>query len=190
MTLNITQRDKKILVFLAAFIIVIPSIVWGILPLIDNIMETSAQIKIVKSDVLEMQTQIKLYDSSVQQNEALKKESAEITAKFYPVMQSQDVDRLVTGIILSNSLTSTGLEIEAIETAKNISPYYTSSLKEGSQTLSMYNVSLKAMGSSVNVAAFIDNITNNYPAIHVDYFTILPGSTDLVQMQIQIYMYN
>lgn len=190
MTLKLTERDKKILVFLAAFVIVIPVFVWGILPLADKVMETKASLDAVKADVFEMQSKIQLYDTSVAENTSLKEEKQSIGASYYPTMQSQEVDRLITGIILNNGLTSTGLEISSIESEKNIAPYYTSGLKAGNAELYTYTVSLRAQGSKESVVSLIDDITNNYQGIHVDYFTILPGTTYLIQMQLQIYMYK
>lgn len=125
-TTEITDRDKKLLLFLAIFVIVV---VFGFF-IIRPLAETDAALKeeLAVQEELQIRTQQKLMLlPSMQANvEKTEEELAAAAEDFYPVMKSQEIDKLLTGIALSWGLESRQLVIQMPEGEMILDPFYAS----------------------------------------------------------------
>lgn len=125
-TTEITDRDKKLLLFLAIFVIVV---VFGFF-IIRPLAETDAALKeeLAVQEELQIRTQQKLMLlPSMQANvEKTEEELAAVAEDFYPVMKSQEIDKLLTGIVLSWGLESRQLVIQMPEGEMILDPFYAS----------------------------------------------------------------
>ena len=122
-TTEITDRDKKLLLFLAIFVIVV---VFGFF-IIRPLAETDAALKeeLAVQEELQIRTQQKLMLlPSMQANvEKTEEELAAAAEDFYPVMKSQEIDKLLTGIALSWGLESRQLVIQMPEGEMILDPF-------------------------------------------------------------------
>ena len=125
-TTEITDRDKKLLLFLAIFVIVV---VFGFF-IIRPLAETDAALKeeLAVQEELQSRTRQKLMLlPSMQANvEKTEEELAAAAEDFYPVMKSQEIDKLLTGIALSWGLESRQLVIQMPEEEMILDPFYAS----------------------------------------------------------------
>lgn len=125
-TTEITDRDKKLLLFLAIFVIVV---VFGFF-IIRPLAETDAALKeeLAVQEELQIRTQQKLMLlPSMQANvEKTEEELAAAAKDFYQVMKSQEIDKLLTGIALSWGLESRQLVIQMPEGEMILDPFYAS----------------------------------------------------------------
>lgn len=125
-TTEITERDKKLLLFMAVFIIVV---VFGFF-IIRPLAETDAALKdeLVMQEDIQLRTQQKLMLlSSVEANVEKTEEELDAAAKeFYPVMKSQEIDKLLTEIVLKWGLDPKQLTIQMPESEMILEPFYAS----------------------------------------------------------------
>ena len=110
-TMEITERDKKLLLFMAFFVIVLGFGFFVIRPLSQA--DAELKIELENQQELMMETQQKLVMLPAMESSLVKtQEELEEAAKdFYPVMKSQEIDRLLTGIVVSKGLESRQMTI-------------------------------------------------------------------------------
>lgn len=123
-----TERDKKLLVFLASFLIIVGFAVLVFLPgmekidalnlEVDEAVETQQEMEIKVASLLQMN---KNYEDTADQYQKAVKD-------FYPLMKSQEVDRLLTEIVLKCGLTATQLNIVMPGEPVVLTPYVGSAL--------------------------------------------------------------
>lgn len=111
MKFEMTERDKRLLIFLAIFVIVVCIGYWGILPVIKDMNQ-------LKYDTLEEQQIKQTNDMKVAQLPILEKENEEyekdiISAKsdFYGMMDADEIDRLFTTMALDYNLYAYAMDI-------------------------------------------------------------------------------
>ena len=125
-TTEVTERDKKLLLFMAVFVIVV---VFGFF-IIRPLAETDAALKdeLVMQEDMQLRTQQKLMLlSSVEANVEKTEEELDAAAKeFYPVMKSQEIDKLLTEIVLKWGLDPKQLTIQMPESEMILEPFYAS----------------------------------------------------------------
>lgn len=123
MNTKMTERDKKLLIFLAFFIVIVGFGYWGIRPLAKSIMEYNDSIEEQK---LERDlTELKLMELPiiVAENEELEGKIVEARKDFYPMMTSDEIDKLFTGMALDYNLYAYDLDITMPDSEAVIAPY-------------------------------------------------------------------
>lgn len=133
--MQMTERDKKLLIFLAVFVIVVGIGYWGIRPLIMDVIDIKDHI--VEADDTWTLNQMKIAEIPVLEadNDVYEEEIKEARQHFYPMMKSDQIDKLMTGMVLSYNLYSYDLSIkmptaEASSTAYKYSEKYLSDIAE------------------------------------------------------------
>lgn len=107
---TLTQRDKKLLVFLACFVLIVVFGWFLAKPLLDKGMEKGDQISEVQAEKEMLETKLMQYpvmDKKVADSE---EQVSQYEEKFYGMLKSQGVDKLITEKALG-----AGLKIERME---------------------------------------------------------------------------
>ena len=101
MKIELTQRDKKLLTFLGVFVIVVCIGYWGILPQIKGAQE-------YKDEIEEQRTLRDIYDQKISllmdveaNNEQLEGFISGAKDNYYPVMDSDAIDKLITNKVIN-----------------------------------------------------------------------------------------
>lgn len=116
-SMKITERDKKLLVFLAAFLVFVGVTVLGILPAHDWNNELEGEITAAEQMKSKMDETILTAEASKSSYKKLQTEFLEESAGFYDLMENQGIDRTVTSEILA-----CGLEIQNMTITQQADP--------------------------------------------------------------------
>ena len=123
MQMQMTEKDKKLIVFLAIFVILVAGGYWGIYPVISNIFSVQEQIEdeqvLMDENVLKV-AQAPLYSAD---NEQIEADMATLKESFFPVMSSAQVDKYMTGLILDYQLYAYDLSINMPQEEAKNEPY-------------------------------------------------------------------
>lgn len=123
MTVNVTERDKKLLAGLAVFCAAVLFFLYVFLPLYTANAAIRQQIRENEERVSQMQQKEAGLPALRAQNEAQKKALAKAQQELYPMMKSQEIDRLLTGKTLRCGLSARKLQITMPKEAANVIGY-------------------------------------------------------------------
>ncbi|MCL2865341.1 MAG: hypothetical protein FWE25_07370 [Lachnospiraceae bacterium] len=118
-----TERDKKLLMFLFLFVIVVAFVWWILLPSIDRISAVKADMdaaKMVKADIERKADRLPNIEETLHENQ---KELTALTEAFFPLMQAQEIDNLLTSKALSYGLSIRQLNIGTITSPAELVSY-------------------------------------------------------------------
>ena len=136
MQMKMTEKDKKLIVFLSVFVILVVGGYWGIYPMVRNIISYNSQIQDAR-DTKEMNevkiAQVPLLETD---NDKLEAQIKEQKNNFFPVMTSDQVDRYMTGLILDYQLYAYDLDIHMPEEEAAVEPYQYSEKAKALENLS------------------------------------------------------
>lgn len=111
MKFEMSEKDRKLLVMLSIFVIVVCIGYWGIRPTIKGIVEINKD----KEEALDLQAENeqKIAQLTMVQAENEQKEAQiqEYKGKYYKIMTSAEIDKYITGMILERNLNSYDLSI-------------------------------------------------------------------------------
>lgn len=190
--MKLTERDKKLLRMLAYFVVITGFGAFVFRPLIRNNAELGDRIILLEARKEEM-------DARIAQQQGLEKRRNELadlyrisTREFYPMLGSEEVDREITGIILSCGMQALNLNIVMPQEGVVLMPYVHAeeaaeielpgNLQESISTAEenaagetadarsfIYApvVAFTASGSEAQAAELIDKLYREYPAIRV-----------------------
>lgn len=116
MTTKLTNRDKKLLVFLAVFLLVVGLGGGVILPLLEknrSVGEKAAEAQLVK---LERERKVAAVASAEKAKEKEKERYSEIKKEFSDVVPSREIDKMLTEEALARGVTITNMSISMPET--------------------------------------------------------------------------
>lgn len=187
---KVTERDKKLLIFLAAFLIVVGCILLIVKPGLKQAGDLREEIATSRISKEEMDDKILSIPALEMQLDAKSKEWENINTMFYPIMESRDIDRIVTNEVLACEVNSRSLQI-AINThkASNVVDFQTAILKDdttGEKELvsELYTASINLVveGSEANVRTLTDRFVNDYDAVRVVSMTYSTEDNIFVEM--------
>ncbi|MCR5232557.1 MAG: hypothetical protein K6E53_01420 [Lachnospiraceae bacterium] len=123
MQTTLTERDKKLLIFLSLFVIVVGIGYWGLRPIYKNIKETDEAIE--EAQALKESNELKISQLPVYEkdNEELEKDIVAARQSFYPIMSSDEIDKMFTTMVLDYNLYSYFLRISIDEEELQSEPY-------------------------------------------------------------------
>ena len=96
----LTQRDKKLLGFLAIVIVLFVFIRLLIMPQMEQYFDLDTEIELAELEKHEMNLKIVSVEGTKKRNEELKEELLDASEAYYPMLSSQEIDREITGIFL------------------------------------------------------------------------------------------
>lgn len=123
MQIQMTERDKKLIVFLAIFVIVVAGGYWGIYPIVTKIITTNMELQ--DAQIERDKNEIKIAQLSLieMENENLEAEIVDAREDFFPIMTSDQVDKYMTGLILDYNLYAYDLSISMPTDEATVEPY-------------------------------------------------------------------
>lgn len=96
----LTQRDKKLLGFLAIVLVLFVFIRLLIMPQMEQYFDLDTEIELAELEKHEMNLKIVSVEGTKKRNEELKEELLDASEAYYPMLSSQEIDREITGIFL------------------------------------------------------------------------------------------
>lgn len=131
--MQLTERDKKLLIFLAIFVIVVGIGYWGVVPQIRAINE-------INDDIISEQDKMFLDDIKVSELPLLIDDNKELEAgivdarsHFYPMMTSDGIDKMLTFMVLDYNLHAYDLSIDMQTEEASLDAYMYSNKYEEDQ---------------------------------------------------------
>lgn len=123
MQLQMTERDKKLIVFLAIFVILVAGGYWGVYPAVKGIIAVNEQIADARA--LRELNEVKIAQAPLieAENQNMKGDLSDLRGDFFPMMTSAQVDRYLTGLILDYGLYAYDLDIAMPTAEAQVEPY-------------------------------------------------------------------
>lgn len=123
MKMEITQRDVILLKVAFTILILVLGVRFLVMPQIEKMQESATRLEATKVIVDERQSKIDSISLLEQEKVKLTEEFQAMSSPYYSVMESREIDELITGIALKHKLFPMSLVIE--EKSHDIFPAYT-----------------------------------------------------------------
>lgn len=181
--MNLKPQDIVLLKVLSCIVIAFFMLRFLILPGIDRHEALVLEKEALSGEKLEMEETIAgraLMEETIEKQEAALLESSK---EYYGVLESRQVDEIITGLILKHKMEPrylrVGLPADTVAPAYQ-APAATSGEGEKEETEAFYvhetTVNITMLGTERQFREFLDDIVKNAPAIQVRSFTMQPSS--------------
>lgn len=182
MNMTITESDKRLLSFLAAFLLAVMFIFLVFKPLYEKNQEIKTEVAIAKEEEITMDTKASLAEDMMTKEQTAKEELARTAQRFYPLLESQEAENMVTILMLNHQLqvenlsivmptTQSGLKWYQYSENAQIQPAETEAQSEVKPEtgFGVYTarISCTAEGQLSDITAFLDDVSVSYPAISI-----------------------
>lgn len=182
----LTERDKKLLYFLAVVVMVAVFGVLLILPQWEKHTKLQDELQTAQINQADMEASIASLDSITKNNAIAKKDYETASKDFYEVMESHAAERMITQIVLSHNLTTSTFDISTTPQQAEMTAYIASQLGQSQGVTA--DQALEAMNGgdekttdtkeeeSTGEEETVEESVND---MYVDYITLTAsGSTD------------
>lgn len=205
MTLKVTERDKKILLVLAVFLIVFGLIAGVLVPLMESTQKLGEEITEAELEKQEKEMKVMALPGMKTRMEKAEEELAAMQEKYYPVMKSVEIDRMMTNTAVKCGIQVSDMDIKmpdftAYTTLLNYGDLVYGAKQENSEDTpfdGMYTASLtmNMTGSRENLQSMLDVTISQEPRQRVTDFSWQKnqkeGSSEFtLNMSVDIYMYQ
>lgn len=121
--LTLTPKDRKLLVVLGVFVVVVGFCYWGIRPVVTKINRLNEQIEDEKD--VQALNELKISELPLLRtdNEKLEGQIEDARNYYYDIMTSDEVDKYFTNMVLSYNLNSYDLTIQMPTECSALEPY-------------------------------------------------------------------
>lgn len=179
MNMTITDNDRKLLGLLAAFLVAAAFLFFVFQPLAAKNEQLEAELKAARTEEADIDNKAALAGDMKQKEQAVTEQMKQVLARFYPVMQSQEAERMVTTLMLNHNLDIQSLTVIMPEKAADLDWYqYSQSAAsygqpaEGEEkqiALPLYvaKVTCVTEGKKEDLWSLVDDISTGYPAISI-----------------------
>lgn len=169
MKLTITEHDKKLLYFLAIFVIVVGFGGLVIRPLVVANLQMSKKLEQAQEEKSNLEQKVGLSTSSKKVYDSLSKDLEKSVSDFYPMMKSEEIDKMITDLLLDYGVFSRDLDIQMGTEEVQVKPYGKESVEEDDISTGVYaaEVSLTATGKRNTLQKVIDTLGRDYKAIRI-----------------------
>lgn len=181
MNMIITERDKKLLGFLAAFLIALMFFLLVFKPLAAKNKQIKSELRVATEQEIDFDNKAASAQDMALQEEQTKEQLGNVLARFYPMQQSQTAERMITTLMLNHNMDIQSLTVTMPETASVIKWYqYTEAGREAEITppksseetenvLSLYTARVTCVleGDDQDLWQLVDDISDHYPAISI-----------------------
>lgn len=197
MTTKMTERDKRLLYILCIALFIVIFVRFVFVPCMDRQGELEIELQTARDTQTQMETEIAALswvDGAIEKNTAALRTA---NRALYDTLSNDELDDLVTGLVLSHDLVPMNLSIQTAA-AKTIPAYFASSLAarlNASNTASSApdtqadgavspiaaaatdyvltaTVTSSVTGTRENFLALLDTLKAQYPAIRVESFSL------------------
>ena len=124
--MKFTERDKKLIVFLLLFLLIVGIGYFVVRPLYEKVGQLQAQADELELQVEQTQNYLVRLPQLRRVNEELQGQKRDELQIFYPYMESQELDKMITGLTLHESLGAKNLTITIPDEPYVITPYFLS----------------------------------------------------------------
>lgn len=188
MNMTVTESDKKLLSFLAAFILVCLFIFFVFRPLTEKNKTLEKEISEARQEEITIDKSASLSEDMSKLEQSVREQMTTVLQRFYPMLQSQETGNIVTVLMLNHGLQIQNLQITMPEKTSNLKWYQyaeeveTQFPEEAAQEETMQEeivrdeesfgvyaarISCTAEGNKDDLMALVDDISENYPAISI-----------------------
>lgn len=195
---ELSSREKKMLYFLFCFLIVVGS--WMFL--INPSLEKGKKLKQEYNDVLlentNKQIELMQYITAPQELKEIKQQLVDIIKKYNAMLPDEEIDRLLTTLLINHSLTPTRLtigEIQPVNLNNNDENNQNNEETTIESTIYQVSVDMTVSGTMTQINNAIDDL-NNQDGIQISAFSY-SKSTDQNNTRVEnqtlkviIYMVN
>lgn len=202
MTLKLTERDKKLLVILAVFILIVGIGAGVLMPLMDKGQELQEKAADARIEQQEREQKVVSLPVLRDRESTVLSNIEEMKKEFYPVMKSMEIDKMLTELALSKGLTVKDLDIKMpsqgeYSTIKNYTAFTDESETETANDGVTYNgiytaaVSMTLHGSRGEIQSMMDDCAANEPGMRITDFTwqkVKESEARTLGMTLEIYM--
>ena len=205
MTLKVTERDKKILLVLAVFLIVLGLIAGVLMPLMENTQKLGEEIAEAEVEKQEKEMKVAALPGMRSRMEKAEEELSAMQERYYPVMKSVEIDRMMTNTAVNCGIHVLDMDIKmpdftSYTTLVNYGDIVYGVEQENSENTpfdGMYTASLtmNMTGSRENLQSMLDVTVSQEPRQRVTDFSWQKnqkeGSSEYtLSMSVDIYMYQ
>lgn len=205
MTLKVTERDKKILLVLAVFLIVLGLIAGVLMPLMENTQKLGEEIAEAEVEKQEKEMKVAALPGMRSRMEKAEEELSAMQERYYPVMKSVEIDRMMTNTAVNCGIQVLDMDIKmpdftSYTTLLNYGDIVYGVEQENSENTpfdGMYTASLtmNMTGSRENLQSMLDVTVSQEPRQRVTDFSWQKnqkeGSSEYtLSMSVDIYMYQ
>ena len=205
MTLKVTERDKKILLVLAVFLIVLGLIAGVLMPLMENTQKLGEEIAEAEVEKQEKEMKVAALPGMRSRMEKAEEELSAMQERYYPVMKSVEIDRMMTNTAVNCGIQVLDMDIKmpdftSYTTLLNYGDIVYGVEQENSENTpfdGMYTASLtmNMTGSRENLQSMLDVTVSQEPRQRVTDFSWQKnqkeGSSEYtLSMSVEIYMYE
>ena len=124
--MKFTERDKKLIVFLSLFLLIVGIGYFVVRPLYEKVGQLQAQADELELQVEQTQNYLVRLPQLRKVNEELQGQKRDELQIFYPYMESQELDKMITGLTLHESLGAKNLTITIPDEPYVITPFFLS----------------------------------------------------------------
>lgn len=119
MTLKLTERDKKLLVFLAVFVLLVGGGLGLIYPLLTKGQDLQDQLVNAQMEQMEKKQKVDSLSAIKEGKKAVETEVAKIQQEFYEITPSMKIDKMFTNMALSHGAQVKDLDISMPASGEN-----------------------------------------------------------------------
>ncbi len=123
MKMEMTKRDKQLLLFLGVFVILVGFGYWGIRPQVRSIKELNLDIEAARDLRTINDMKLAMLPLEKADNEALEKQVLTVRENFYPIMKSDELDKHFTEMALGYGLSVYSMDISREDEEVESKPY-------------------------------------------------------------------
>lgn len=199
-----TERDKKLLSGLGFFVVVAIFAVFLILPLRSENKRMKEEIEANREEIALMKEKEGQLPSISREHEERLGQMALLQEEVYPMLKSQEIDRLLMEKVSASGLSARKLQITMPEEAANVAGYGRSaddgSNPDGKDGIWLAQVVMEVTGSMESMDRLIDNLSLDTPGVRIagliwsssgrtaDALTGMPQQYDILNLQLEIVM--
>ncbi len=164
MKLKVTEQDKRLLSILSALAMATAFLILGIIPLHRKNQDMNAMVEAIAADVEEKQKKLVTLAQVKSVEEENRNRLERIQESLYPMLESQEIDRILTEMALAYGLSVRKMEIQmpngpsSLPAFKEEKTPASMGLEIGTDSVYQALVLLEIIGSKEGKAGFLDAI--------------------------------
>lgn len=165
MKLEVTEKDKRLLSIMAALALAAVFLILGIIPLHKRNQDMKEMAEAIAADVEENKRKLITLAHVKSVEEENQKRLEEIQEGLYPMMESQEIDRILTEMALAYGLSVRKMEIQMPEGPSSLPAFQEEKpasvavgQETGTDSVFQASVLLEVTGSGEGKAGFLDEI--------------------------------